>query len=64
MRIGSQGVRNKNMKLINGKPLMYYTIKQAIESGKSVFDFLRGSERYKYHLGAQDHRTYRLSIHR
>ena len=39
-------------------------IKQAIESGKSVFDFLRGSERYKYHLGAQDHRTYRLSIRR
>ena len=39
-------------------------IKQAIESGKSVFDFLRGSERYKYHLGAQDHHTYRLSIRR
>ena len=36
MRIGSQGVRNKNMKLINGKPLMYYTIKQAIKS--KIFD--------------------------
>ena len=36
MRIGSQGVRNKNMKLINGKPLMYYTIKQAIKS--KLFD--------------------------
>jgi CMP-N,N'-diacetyllegionaminic acid synthase len=36
MRSGSQGLRNKNMKLINGKPLMYYTIKQAIES--KLFD--------------------------
>ena len=36
MRSGSQGVRNKNMKLINGKPLMYYTIKQAIKS--KLFD--------------------------
>ena len=36
MRSGSQGVRNKNMKSINGKPLMYYTIKQAIKS--KLFD--------------------------
>jgi len=32
MRGGSQGLKNKNLKLINGKPLMYYTIKQAIKS--------------------------------
>ncbi len=32
MRSGSQGVKNKNLKIINGKPLMYYTIKQAIKS--------------------------------
>ena len=36
MRSGSRGLRNKNMKLINGKPLMYYTIKQAIKS--KIFD--------------------------
>ena len=36
MRSGSQGVRNKNMRIINGKPLMYYTIKQAIKS--KLFD--------------------------
>ena len=36
MRSGSRGLRNKNMKLINGKPLMYYTIKQAIKS--KLFD--------------------------
>jgi|TARA_Y100000294_G_scaffold43631_1_gene40036 CMP-N,N'-diacetyllegionaminic acid synthase len=32
MRGGSRGVKNKNIKLINGRPLMYYTIKQAIKS--------------------------------
>jgi|TARA_Y100000294_G_C8526521_1_gene325161 CMP-N,N'-diacetyllegionaminic acid synthase len=36
MRGGSQGVKNKNCKLINGKPLMYYTIRQAIKS--KIFD--------------------------
>ena len=33
MRGGSQGVKNKNIRSINGKPLMYFTIKQAIKSG-------------------------------
>ena len=32
MRSGSKGLKNKNMKLINKKPLMYYTINQAIKS--------------------------------
>ena len=36
MRSGSQGLKGKNIKLINGKPLMYYTIKQAIKS--KIFD--------------------------
>ena len=36
MRAGSRGVKNKNIKLINKKPLMYYTIKQAKES--KIFD--------------------------
>ena len=31
-----------------------WTIKDAIESGKRTFDFLRGIERYKYDLGAED----------
>ena len=38
MRSGSRGVKNKNMKLINGKPLMYYTIKQAVKS--KIFDHI------------------------
>ena len=36
MRAGSKDEKNKNFKLINGKPLMYYTIKQAIKS--KIFD--------------------------
>ena len=38
MRSGSRGVKNKNIKLINDKPLMYYTIKQAIKS--KIFDHI------------------------
>ena len=38
MRGGSQGVKNKHTKLINGKPLMYYTIKQAVKS--KIFDHI------------------------
>jgi len=36
MRGGSQGIKNKNYRLINGKPLMYFTIKQAIKA--KIFD--------------------------
>ena len=32
MRAGSKGVVNKNLKLINNKPLLYYTISQAKKS--------------------------------
>ena len=37
MRAGSQGLKNKNLKLINGKPLMYYTIKQAYNTSKVYY---------------------------
>lgn len=33
-RGGSKGVKNKNIRLINGKPLIYYTIKVAKDWGK------------------------------
>lgn len=36
----------------------------AIDLGKKVFDFLRGSEPYKYDLGAIDRPVYALHIHR
>ena len=41
-----------------------WAIKDAIESGKRTFDFLRGSERYKYDLGAQDRSVYTVQIRR
>ena len=40
------------------------TIQWAIASGKRVFDFLRGDERYKYELGAVDRWIYRLTVRR
>ena len=32
-RSGSKGLKDKNIKLLNGKPLMAYTIEAALESG-------------------------------
>jgi CelD/BcsL family acetyltransferase involved in cellulose biosynthesis len=40
------------------------TIKEAIERGRLFFDFLRGSERYKYDLGATDRAVYQLVVSR
>jgi len=34
-RGGSKGVPRKNIKKLNGKPLIYYTINQAIKWGKA-----------------------------
>src|SRR5689334_22131669 len=35
-RGGSKGVKNKNLRLIKGKPLIHFTVKQALNSG--LFD--------------------------
>lgn len=34
-RGGSKGIKGKNIRLLNGKPLIYYTIKQALNWGKA-----------------------------
>lgn len=39
-------------------------IKDAIEQGRAVLDFLRGTERYKYDLGAQNVQVYRCMVTR
>ena len=39
-------------------------IKEAIETGKRTFEFLRGAERYKYDLGAKDRVVYQLVVRR
>ncbi len=36
----------------------------AIEQGKEYFDFLRGSEPYKYHLGGQNRNLYQMVVKR
>lgn len=37
-------------------------IKSAIDKGKKTFDFLRGDERYKYHLGGIDKSVYKIIL--
>lgn len=40
----------------------YYHIKHSIESGKKRFDFLKGSEKYKFHLGGKETSIFRCII--
>lgn len=37
-------------------------LREAIEQGKSYFDFLRGPEPYKYHLGGRNRTIYRMVV--
>ena len=39
-------------------------IKEAIEEGRRSFEFLRGSERYKYELGGKDQAIYQMRLSR
>ena len=55
-RGGSKSVKNKNMSEINGKPLIYYTIKEALKS-KFISDVVVSSDdeniiNYSIKLGA------------
>jgi CelD/BcsL family acetyltransferase involved in cellulose biosynthesis len=45
-----------------GIVLMAYCIRQAIERGHEVFDFMQGDERYKYDLGGRDVEVRRLVV--
>lgn len=45
-----------------GLLLKAFCLRDAIEEGRRVFDFLQGSEPYKYHLGAVDMPIYRLRL--
>jgi len=38
-------------------------LKEAIEDGVRYFDFMRGAEAYKYHLGARDVQLHHMVIH-
>ncbi len=37
-----------------------FTIRRSIEQGHTVFDFMRGNESYKYHLGGVDRDVFRI----
>ena len=43
-----------------GIVLLAYNIRHAIENKRHIYDFLRGNETYKYRMGAQDTRVYKL----
>jgi CelD/BcsL family acetyltransferase involved in cellulose biosynthesis len=46
--------------LSTGIVLLANNIRWAIESGHHLFDFLRGNETYKYRMGGQDTRVFKL----
>ena len=39
-------------------------LREAVEKGRSCFDFLRGPERYKYDLGGRNQTVYQITIRR
>ena len=45
-----------------GIVLAAYCIRQAIEKGRTGFNFLRGREDYKYHLGGREENIYRIRV--
>ena len=60
----NSGYDPEHSKLSVGIVSKALAIRGAIESGDSVFDFLRGSEDYKYRLGGQDRRVYCVLVRR
>lgn len=56
----NSGLDHEYDELSPGIVLIAHTIREAIEQGAAVFDFLRGNERYKYHVGGQDTNIYML----
>ena len=47
-----------------GFVLTAYCIRHAIERGREAFDFMRGSERYKYQFGGWDVEVRQLVVRR
>ncbi len=50
--------------LAAGIVLSAFLIRHAIAEGREAYDFLRGSEDYKYRFGGQDVPVYRVLVHR
>lgn len=49
-------------RLSPGIVLAAYSIQEAIRKGKKRFNFLRGREDYKYRLGGQEEKIFRISV--
>lgn len=47
-----------------GTILVAYAIEDAIKDGKQLFDFLRGTEPYKYRWNVREHTNYRIELRR
>ena len=60
----NSGYRHGYDHLATGLMLKALCIKDAIESGLTYFDLLRGAEHYKYHLGGVDARIHRIVVTR
>ena len=60
----NSGYRLEHGHLAVGLMLKALCIKDAIERGLTYFDFLRGPEHYKYHLGGQDISLHRIIVNR
>lgn len=56
----NSGLLPDDANLSPGIVLLSYLIQHAIETKHTIFDFLRGNETYKYRMGAQDTRVYKL----
>ena len=71
IRSGSKGIKNKNIKEFNGKPLCYWTIKSAVEAklidkvyvstdSKKIIDIVESFElpKVKTFFRSKDHQRY------
>jgi CelD/BcsL family acetyltransferase involved in cellulose biosynthesis len=59
----NSGFDPAHAKLAPGIVLLAHVIRDAIERGVPVFDFLRGEEPYKYAFGPTAHDLFRVSVH-
>ena len=55
-RGGSKGIKNKNLTIINGKPLIYYTIKEAKKS-KNITNYIVSTDNDKIRNIAQKYKA-------
>ncbi|MEK6256125.1 MAG: GNAT family N-acetyltransferase [Chloroflexota bacterium] len=58
----NSGVDTRFRELSPGVVLLGNVLEHSIDSGREVFDFMRGDEQYKYRLGAIDRFVYRATI--